>query len=97
MRYEESELNQLDIFTVIEEFNSVKNNSGVGIIIDYSKDYTVGKGVYTFSTFFSFFSAILHISICKMREMTSFSMKSFHFDLNAAARYVDMALTLLAS
>ena len=50
------------------------------------------------SAFFQFFlSAKLHFSICEMREMTSFSMKSIHFDLNEAAKCVDMPLTSLAS
>ena len=42
-----------------------------------------------------FFLAKLHISICC--EMTSFSMMSFHDDLNEVAKCVDIVpLTLLA-
>ena len=51
----------------------------------------------TFFQFFSLLSAKQHDSICEMCEMTSFSMKSFHFDLNEAAKCLDMPLILLAS
>ena len=42
-------------------------------------------------------SAKLRIAICKVSEVTSLSMTSFHFDLNPAAICVDVLFTMPAS
>ena len=74
----------------------LKDKSRVGIIVDYSRGYTVANGVY-----FNFFSFNLRNHIfqsAKKCKMTSFSMRSLHVDLNEAAKCVDIIpLTLPAS
>ena len=75
---------------------SLKDNSEVGIIVDYSRDYTIFNGI-----FFNFFSFNLRSDIfqsAKKCETTLFPMTSFHVDLNEAAKFVDIIqLTFLAS
>ena len=77
---------------------TLKEKSGVVIIVDYSRDYTVVNVVY--SIFFIFFSHDLRNYIFQSTkcEMTSVYMTSLHFDLDEAGECVDiMPLTLLAS
>ena len=74
----------------------LKDKSGVGIIVDYSRDYTVVNGVkYFFPLVFSFNLRDHILQSAKKCEMTS---SSLHVDLNEAAKCVDiMPPTLLAS
>ena len=68
----------------------LKDNSKAGIIVDYSKDYTIVNGVVLIANFL-FQSA-------KKCKMTSSYMTSLQGDLNEAAKCVDIIpLTLLAS
>ena len=77
----------------------LKDKSGVGITVDYSKDYTVvNGGVLIFSNIFSLDLRNYIFQSAKKCEMTSFCMTSLHVDLNEAAKCVDIMLpTLLAS
>ena len=78
--------------------NVLKDESGVDIIVDYSRDYTVVNGVWYFFSSFSSFNLRNHIfQSSKKCEMTSLSMTSLHVDLNEAGKCVDIPLTLLAS
>ena len=79
--------------------NALKDKSGVGRIVHHSRDYTVVNGVQYFFQFFLSFNLLNYIvQSAKKCEMTSFSMMSFHVDLNEAAKCVDIIpLTLLAS
>ena len=52
------------------------------IIVDYSRDYTVVNDVLYFFQFFSFNLRNYIFQFAKKCEMTSFSMISFHVDLN---------------
>ena len=73
---------------------ALKDKSGVGIIVDYSRDYTV----VLFSIFFSFNLRYYIFHSAKKCEMTSFSITSLHVDQNEAAKCVDIIpSTLLAS
>ena len=72
----------------------LKDKSGVVIIADYSRYFTVVNGVqYFFSMFFSFNLRNYIFQSAKMCEMTT-----LHLDLNDTATCVDIIpLTLLAS
>ena len=77
---------------------ALKDKSGIGMIVDYSRDCTVVNGVVLFSIFSSFNLRNSIFQSAKKCEMTSFYVTSLHVDLNAAARCVDIRLlTLLAS
>ena len=71
----------------------------VGIIVDYSRDYTVVNGVQYFFSIVSSFNLRDYIfQSAKECEMTSFCMTSLHVDLNEAAKRFDIIPpTLLAS
>ena len=72
------------------------DKSGFGIIVDYSRDYTVVDDVWYFFNFFLSQTAKNYIfQSAKKCELTSLSMTSLHVDLNEAAKCVD--ITLLAS
>ena len=78
----------------------LKDKSRVGIIVDYSRDYTVVNGAqYTCFQVFSLMNQQNYIFLsAKKCEMTSFYMTSLHVDLNEAAKYVYIIPpTLLAS
>ena len=77
--------------------SKLKDKSGVGIIGDFSRDYTVVNGVqYLFSILFSFHLRNYIFQSAKKCEMTSISMTSFHADLNEAAKCVDIHCVPLA-
>ena len=66
---------------------AMKDKSGVGIIVDYSRDYAVVNGVwYLFSIFSSFNLRNFIFQSAKKCEMTSFSMTLLHVDLDEAAK-----------
>ena len=70
---------------------TLKDKSGVGIIVDYSRDYNVVNGVeYFFSIVFSFNLRHYIFQSSKKCEMTSFYMTSLDVDLNEAAKCVDI-------
>ena len=72
----------------------LKDKSGIVVIVDHARDYTVVNGVqYFLSIFFSFNLRNYIFQFAKKCEM-----KSLHIDLNEAAKCVDIIqLTLLAS
>ena len=75
-----------------------KDQSGVGITVNYSRDYTDVNGVVLFSIFYSFNLRNCTFQSTKKCEMTSFSITSLHVDLKEAAKCVNIIpLTLLAS
>ena len=60
---------------------SLLDKSGVGIVVDYSRDYTVVNGVQCFfQFFFSFNLRYYKFQSAKKREMTSFSMTQLQID-----------------
>ena len=64
----------------------LKDKLRVGMIVDYSRDYTFVNGVQYFFTIFSPFNLKNYIfQSAKKCEMTSFSTASLHVDLNEAA------------
>ena len=69
---------------------ALKDKSGVGIIVAYSRDCTVVNGVQYFFQFFSFNLRNYILQSAKKCEMTSFCMTSLHVDLNEAAKCVDI-------
>ena len=77
----------------------LKDKSGVLIIVDYSRDYTVVNGVVLFSiNFFPFNLRNYIFQSAEKCEMTSFYMTSIQVDLNEAAKCVDIIpFILLAS
>ena len=87
-----SEISKQNSTTKLHNHSS-KDKSGVGMLLDYSRDCTVMNGVcYFFSIFFSFNLRNYIFPSAQKCEMTS-----LHVDLNEAANCVDiMPLTLLA-
>ena len=78
---------------------TLKDKSGVGIIVDCSRDSTVVNGVKYFLSFVFPFNLRNYIfQSAEKCEMTSFGMTSLHVDLNEAPKCVDtIPPTLLAS
>ena len=66
-------------------------SSGVDIIVDFSRDYTVVNGVEFLFQFLSSFNLRNYIfQSAKKCKIASFSMMSLHVDLNEAAKCVDI-------
>ena len=75
--------------------SALEDKSGVGMIIDYSKDYTVVKSMlYLFSIVFSFNLQNCIFQPAMKSEMTSFCRTSLHVDLNEAVKCVDIIPSL---
>ena len=64
----------------------LKNKSGVIMIVDFSRDYTVVNGVWYFLPIFPFNLRNFIFQSAMKCEMTSFNMTSLHVDLNEAAK-----------
>ena len=73
----------------------LKDKSGVGIIVDYSRDDIVVNGVQYLSQFFSFNLRNYIFQSAKKCVMASFCLTSLHVDLSEAAKCVDIVLPTL--
>ena len=68
----------------------LKDKSGVGIIVDYSRDYCCEWCVVLYPIFFSFNLRNFIFQSATKCEVTSFTITSLHVDLNEAAKCVDI-------